>query len=120
MSAPALPDLRYPIGNFQPAGRAVTPDERRAFILTLSGAPEDYREAVRGLSDAQLETPYRPGGWTVREVVHHVADSHINAYVRVKLALTESSPTIKPYDEKAWAELADNRLAVEVSLILLD
>ena len=116
----SVPDLQYPIGKYQPASRELTPDERRAHILTLSGAPEDLREALRGLSDAQLDTPYRPGGWTVRQVVHHIADSHMNAYVRVKLALTESSPTIKPYDEKAWAELADSRLPVEVSQILID
>ncbi len=113
-------DLRYPIGKYQPAGRELTSDERRNHILTISGAPEDIREAVRGLSDAQLDTPYRPGGWTVRQLVHHIADSHINAYTRVKLALTETAPTIKPYDEKAWAETPDNRLPVEVSQILID
>ena len=115
-----MADLRYPIGKYQSAGRDLTPDERRAHILTLSGAPEDFREALRGLNDAQLDTPYRPGGWTVRQVMHHVADSHMNAYVRVKLALTESAPTVKVYDEKLWAELADSRLPVEVSQILLD
>ena len=113
-------DLRYPIGKYQPAGRDLTLDERRAHILTLSGAPEDLREALRGLSDSQLDTPYRPGGWTVRQLVHHLADSHMNAFMRVKLALTESSPTIKPYDEKSWAETAENRLPVEVSQILID
>ena len=77
------------------------------------------REAVGGLSDAQLDTPYRPGGWTVRQVVHHVADSHLNAFIRLKLALTETAPRITPYDEKAWAELADARLPTAVSLDLL-
>ena len=120
MSPSTETDLRYPIGKYQPAGRNLTPDERRAHILTISGAPEDLREALRGLSDAQLDTPYRPGGWTLRQLVHHIADSHMNAYVRVKLALTEASPTIKPYDEKAWAELVDSRLPVEVSQILID
>jgi hypothetical protein len=113
-------DLRYPIGKFQRPDHLLTDDEIRSHVLVLSGAPEDFREAVQGLSDAQLDTPYRAGGWSVRQVIHHLADSHMNAYTRVKLALTESSPTIKTYDEKAWAELADSRLPVEISLILLD
>jgi hypothetical protein len=93
---------------------------RRAAIGELAALPGRMREAVAGLTDAQLDTPYRPGGWTVRQVVHHVPDSHVHAYIRLKLALTEDSPTIKPYDEKTWAQLADSRLPVEVSLTLLD
>src|SRR5690606_13648413 len=85
-----------------------------------AGLPARMREAVAGLSGAQLDTPYRPGGWTVRQVVHHVADSHMNGYIRVKLALTEEAPTIKPYDENAWAALPDMRLPIDVSLTLLD
>lgn len=78
------------------------------------------REAIQGLSDAQLDTPYREGGWTVRQLVHHIADSHANAYVRFKLALTESNPTIKPYDEAAWAALPDSRLPIEPSLAMIE
>jgi hypothetical protein len=111
-------DLRYPIGRFTPV--APTDDIRRDSIAELSALPRRMREAVAGLTHAQLDTAYRPGGWTVREVVHHVADSHLNAYVRFKLALTEEMPTVKPYDEAAWARLADSRLPVETSLTLLD
>jgi hypothetical protein len=93
---------------------------RRAAIDEIAALPGRMREAVAGLGDIQLDTPYRPGGWTVRQVVHHVPDSHVHAYIRLKLALTEDSPTIKPYDEKTWAQLADSRLPVEVSLTLLD
>lgn len=78
------------------------------------------RAAVEGLTEAQLDTPYRPGGWTVRQVVHHVPDSHLNAYIRMKLALTEDGPTIKPYDENLWAELSDSRMPVDASLSLMD
>jgi hypothetical protein len=110
-------DLRYPIGRFAP----VAPDAgvRRAAIADIGALPLRMREAVAGLTDAQLDTPYRPGGWTVRQVVHHVADSHMNGFVRVKLALTEEAPTIKPYDENAFAALNDMRLPVDVSLDLL-
>jgi len=89
---------------------------RAAEIRTLRQLGSRLREAVNGLTEAQLDTPYRDGGWTVQQVVHHLADSHVNSYVRFKLALTEDWPTIKPYDEAAWAELADNRLPIEVSL----
>jgi hypothetical protein len=112
-------DLRYPVGRFAPVAR-VTDDIRRAAVDDLAALPIRMREAVAGLSDAQLDTPYRPGGWTVRQVVHHVADSHMNGYIRVKLALTEDTPTIKPYDENAWATLADMRLPIGVSLTLID
>jgi hypothetical protein len=90
-------------------------------VARIAAAPAALRAAVAGLSDAQLDTPYRPGGWTVRQVVHHVPDSHLNAYVRIRLALTEDTPTIKPYEEARWAELPDARtLPIEVSLALLE
>lgn len=109
-------NLRYPIGHFiAPAGSV--PGVRVAHIQTLRELPENLQAAVAGLSAAQLERPYREGGWTLRQVVHHVADSHANSYVRFKLALTEDWPTIKPYDEAAWANLADSRsMALEPSL----
>lgn len=112
-------DPRYPVGKFaSPA--TITPDDRTGAIATLAELPEQLRNAVDGLNAAQLNTPYRDGGWTVRQVVHHVADSHANAYVRMKLALTEDWPTIKPYEEAAWAKLADaHTLPVQVSLDLL-
>lgn len=114
-----LEDLRYPIGRFNPpAGGA--PGIRAAQIETLRLLPGRLRAAVAGLNDAQLDTPYRDGGWTVRQVVHHLADSNTNAYVRFKLALTEDWPVIKPYDESAWAELADSKLPVEVSLAFVE
>ena len=115
IAADALQELRYPIGDFQKPVSS-TADDRSAQLQTLRLLPERLRAAVAGLSEGQLDTPYREGGWTVRQVVHHVADSHANAYVRTKLALTEDWPTIKPYDEAAWAEFADSRLPVEVSL----
>ena len=113
-------DLRYPIGRFSPPASSL-PGIRAAHIQTLRLLPERLRAAVSGLSDSQLDTPYREGGWTVRQVVHHVADSHANCYIRFKLALTEEWPTVKPYDEAAWANLADSgRLPVEVSLGLIE
>jgi len=112
-------DLRYPIGHFSPPASSL-PGVRAAHIQTLRRLPERLRAAVSGLSDAQLDTPYRDGGWTVRQVVHHVFDSHANSYMRFKLALTEEWPTIKPYDEAAWAELADSRMPIEVSLTLIE
>src|ERR1700678_4442826 len=113
---PELADLRYPIGHFsRPASNM--PGIRTAHIETLRLLPERLRAAVAGLNDQQLDTPYRDGGWSVRQVVHHVADSHANSYIRFKLALTEDWPTIKPYDEAAWADLSDARsLPVNVSL----
>ena len=117
---PDLDNLRFPIGRFSPPATSL-PGIRAAHIHTLRLLPERLRAAVSGLSDSQLDTPYREGGWTVRQVVHHVADSHVNSYVRFKLALTEDWPTIKPYDEAAWANLADSRLLpVEVSLNLIE
>jgi hypothetical protein len=114
-----MPDLRYPIGRFAYV-TPVTDLMRRAAIDDIAALPARMREATAGLDASQLDTPYRPDGWTVRQVVHHVPDSHVNAYIRLKLALTEEAPTITPYDEKAWARLADARMPVEVSLSLLD
>jgi len=112
--------LRYPIGKFR-ADSEVTDAKRRQWIEEIAATPAALRAAVAGLSDTRLDTPYRPGGWTVRQVAHHLPDSHLNAYVRFKLALTEAEPTVKTYDEAAWAELADGRTApVELSLALLD
>jgi hypothetical protein len=112
-------DLRYPVGKFA-RPTSFTDASRAAAIANIAAAPANLRRAVQGLSDAQLDTPYRPGGWTVRQVVHHVPDSHMNAYIRLRLALTEDNPTIKPYDENAWAKLADAKMPVEVSLKLLE
>lgn len=112
-------DLRYPIGPFKFEG-SVTEDQRERFIDQIEGTPAKLRAAVEGLSPEQLDTPYRPGGWTVRQVVHHLPDSHLNSYTRFKLALTEDEPTIKPYYEDRWAELDDARNApIEISLALL-
>ncbi len=113
-----LDDLRYPIGRFR-SPAAPPSDLRPAQIDTLRQLPEQLRIAVKGLSDTQLDTPYRDGGWTVRQLVHHIADSHINSYVRFKLALTEDWPTIKPYDEAAWALLPDSVQPIEPSLVLI-
>lgn len=112
-------DLRYPIGRFTPPADD-TASLRAEYLATLRALPGNLRTAVAGLSDAQLDTPYREGGWTVRQVVHHVADSHANAYVRCKLALTEEWPAIKGYEEAEWAKLADSRLPVSVSLDLIE
>ena len=113
-------DPRYPVGTFSmPA--SITPVMRQAAIGEIAGAPAKVRSAVAGLTDAQLETPYREGGWSVRQVVHHIADSHLNAYIRLRLALTETEPTIKPYQEADWAKLEDAQHApVEISLKLLE
>jgi uncharacterized damage-inducible protein DinB len=114
-------DPRYPIGRFQSVNRTLSQDERLALIDAIRLLPERIRTAVVGLSDEQLDTPYREGGWTVRQVVHHLADSHVNAYVRFKLAATEIHPTIGTYEEKDWAELQDAKtLPVDASLAILD
>ena len=114
-----MTDLRFPIGAFvRPL--MLEPGERRAAIARIRATPSQLRAALQGLDERQLDTPYRPGGWTLRQVAHHVPDSHLNAYVRCKLALTEDAPTIKPYDEAAWARLPDSRLPIDVSLALLD
>jgi hypothetical protein len=115
-----MADLRYPIGAFKMEEKP-TEDQLHELVSQIAEAPAKLRVAVRGLSDQQLDTPYREGGWTVRQVVHHVADSHMNSYVRFKLALTENEPTIKPYDEKLWAETEDAKKApVEISLTILE
>ncbi|MDX1546844.1 MAG: bacillithiol transferase BstA [Rhodothermales bacterium] len=114
-------DLRYPVGRFERPEEPVTPAQRRAWIGALEAAPAQLRAAAEGLTDAQLDTPYRPGGWTVRQVIHHVPDSHLNAYVRCKWALTEDAPAIKTYDEKAWAEQPEARTGpIAPSLALLE
>jgi uncharacterized damage-inducible protein DinB len=113
-------DLRYPIGKFHYEGTP-TEDQKKKYLDEIEQAPAKLRAAVEGLSDQQLNTPYRPDGWTVRQLTHHVPDSHLNAYIRFKLALTEEEPTIKPYAEDRWAQLADTTTTpVEVSLTLLD
>lgn len=113
-------DLRYPVGRHQ-RQTELTADARRERIDAIAAAPAAMRAAVRGLSDEQLDTPYRPEGWTVRQVVHHVPDSHLNAYMRFKLALTEEQPAIRPYAEARWAELKEARTAPpEISLALLE
>ncbi|HLF84196.1 MAG TPA: bacillithiol transferase BstA [Blastocatellia bacterium] len=115
-----MTDLRFPIGPFKLEGAPTDEDIRRA-IDEISEAPATLRTAVEGLSTEQLDTPYRPSGWTVRQVVHHVPDSHLNSYCRFKLALTEDEPTIKAYREDRWAELEDSRATpIEVSLALLE
>jgi len=115
-----MTDPRFPIGKFHYDGPP-TAAQKQLFIDDIAQTPANLRAAVKGLSDAQLDTPYREGGWTVRQVVHHLPDSHINSYVRFKLALTEDQPTIKPYAEDRWAELDDTKATpVEVSLTLLD
>jgi hypothetical protein len=115
-----MDDLRYPVGKFR-FPESVSAPELTRFVDEIADTPARLRAAIAGLDDAQLDTPYRPGGWTVRQVAHHVPDSHINSYMRFRLALTEEEPVIKPYEEKRWAELPDARtLPVEVSLALLE
>ena len=114
-------DPRFPIGKFQRPAGPLDAASRRTLVDEIERMPEIFRGIVSTLSETQLDTPYRPGGWTVRQVVHHVPDSHMNAYIRFKLAVTEDLPTIKPYAEDRWAELADGRAApVGLSLDLLE
>jgi|SRR5690606_19797704 hypothetical protein len=114
-----IDDLRYPIGKFQ-APAEYNKNVLENLIREIEEAPENLKKAVEGLSQEQLDTPYRPGGWTIRQVVHHIPDSHINAYVRVKLTLTEDCPLIKTYEEQLWAELSDtNESEIEDSINLL-
>jgi hypothetical protein len=113
------PDLRYPIGKFQ-RDDAPSPENNRRHIAEIEAAPAHLRRAAAGLTSGQLDTPYRPEGWTVRQTIHHLADSHINAYVRFKLALTEDAPRIQPYAEALWAQTPDNHEPVETSLALLE
>ncbi|TYS50970.1 putative metal-dependent hydrolase [Bacillus infantis] len=112
-------DLKYPIGNFHYDGE-ITNSVTRDWIYEIEILPRLLRDAVKDLDDEQLDTPYRSGGWTVRQVIHHLADSHMNACVRFKLALTEKTPIIKPYDETKWAELSDYNLPIDMSLTLLE
>jgi len=112
-------DPRYPVGRFQ-RPEQVTPHERMAAIAVLAELPGKLKEALEGLDRVQLETPYREGGWTVRQLVHHIADSHMNAFIRIRLALTEDWPTISTYDEKAWALLHDAAAPVAWSTALLE
>lgn len=112
-------DPRFPIGKFAPVADP-GPDVLAWAAADLSTLPSRLRQAVSGLTDAQLDTPYRDGGWTVRQLVHHVADSHMNGLIRVKLALTEDSPTIKPYAQHHWANLPDSKLPIELSLRIID
>jgi hypothetical protein len=116
-----LEQLKYPIGRLPRHPAALDAREREAFLDVIEHAPARMRSLVAGLSEAQLDTPYRPGGWTIRQVVHHVPDSHLNAYIRMKLAVTEHQPSIKTYEEQLWAELPEARSGpVEMSLALLE
>ncbi|MGG0186626.1 YfiT family bacillithiol transferase [Bacillus rhizoplanae] len=112
-------ELRYPIGHFT-YEENITQDTIENWIGQIENLPIELTQAVKDLDKNQLDTPYRPGGWTVRQVVHHIADSHMNSYIRFKLALTENNPTIKPYMEEKWAELPDSTLPIDVSLSLLE
>jgi len=115
---PLLAELQYPIGHFNWSG-VNTPTDHERMISVLEQIPGRYTDAVSGLSAVQLDTPYREGGWTLRQVIHHVPDSHMMAYSRMKMALTEDTPVIKPYSQNLWAELADRTAPVEVSLAML-
>jgi hypothetical protein len=117
---PSTPELSFPIGRFD-FHRTVAPGELPGLIAQIAAAPAEFRAAVRGLTDGQLDTPYRPGGWTVRQTIHHVADSHMNSVIRLRLALTENTPPVKGYDQAAWGELADSRTApIEPSLQIIE
>jgi DinB superfamily len=113
--------LRYPVGKFERVTPPLDRATRAALVKTIEDTPARFRALAGGLADAQLDTPYRPGGWTIRQVVHHVPESHMNAYIRMKLAVTEDSPAIKTYEEQLWAELPDAKSApAELSLSLLE
>ena len=113
-------ELRYPVGKYQPVEK-LTEENRKQLLAQIAEVPKKLRAAVAGLSREQLNTPYRDGGWTVQQVVHHLPDSHMNSYVRFKLALSEDNPTIKPYNETRWAELSDSKTTpIETSLTLMD
>lgn len=115
-----MTDLRFPIGDFA-FDVAMTPERRQLFIQEIEALPGLVRQAVSGLSREQIDMPYRPDGWTIRQVIHHLPDSHMNSYIRMKLALTEENPTIRPYFEDRWGELVDGRAGpTEMSLVLLD
>jgi uncharacterized damage-inducible protein DinB len=120
METAVKPDLRYPIGKFK-AKESYTFDEIKNFISTIETLPAKLRKAVNQLNEQQLNTPYREGGWTVKQVVHHLPDSHMNSYIRFKLAITEDVPTVKTYEESAWAEFHDaTSNDIEMSLSLLE
>ncbi len=114
-----MEDLRYPIGRYEPAD-SFSLDRIKEQVTEIKVLPENLREIVIPLSEQQLDTPYRPEGWTVRQLAHHIADSHMNSYIRMKWALTEDESTIKPYDEKLWAELPDSEAPVQISLNLIE
>jgi len=113
-------DPRYPVGKFSPPEGAVPAEQRAQLLNQVAEAPAKLRSAIEGLTETQLDTPYRPGGWTSRQVVHHVADSHMNGFIRFKLGLSEDNPTIKPYPEHLWADLADQKLPTDVSLPIVE
>jgi uncharacterized damage-inducible protein DinB len=112
-------DLSFPIGKYEKV-REITPEQRKQFIREIAELPNNLREMVKNMSEEQIDSPYRPAGWTVRQVVHHVGDSHLNSFIRFKLALTEKNPTIRPYAEDLWAETAEYKMPVDVSLNLID
>ena len=112
-------DTRYPVGKMEMT-KEITQATRHQAIESIARTPKGLRDAVRGLNDAQLDTPYRECGWTVRQVVHHMPDSHMNAYIRLKLAMTENNPTIRPYDQDSWGKLGDVSGPIEPSQTLLD
>jgi len=119
-SDPKVDALRFPIGRFE-VPKTISAADRARYIEEIAAAPAAMRAAVNGMSETKLNTPYRPGGWTIRQVVHHVPDSHMNAYIRMKLALTENEPRITTYMEDLWAELPDSRdVPIETSLALLE
>lgn len=112
-------DLSFPIGKYDKDSE-ISPEQRKQFIREIAELPNNLREAVKDLSDEQIDTPYRPEGWTARQVIHHVGDSHMNSFIRFKLALTEDNPTIRPYAEDLWAQSAEYQMPVDVSLDLID
>lgn len=114
-----MADLRYPIGEFA-LPKTCTAEETQSWIEEIAALPANLKTALEGITESELDTRYRDGGWTVRQVVHHLADSHINAVVRVKLALTEDRPTVKTYNEALWAELPDMQSPIESSILLLE
>ncbi len=114
-----IEDLRFPLGNFDKSIE-ITPELRKELVQTISDLPKNLAKAVSDLNEEQLETPYRPEGWTVRQTVHHVADSHLNSFIRFKLALTEDTPTVRPYAEDRWATLADSKMPIDVSLKIIE
>ena len=119
MANTIAPDLRFPIGTFS-FPEALSGESRTRAVRDIAEAPVRLREALSGLGDERLDTPHRPGGWTLRQIAHHLPDSHLNAYARFKLTLTEEKPTIRPYDQAKWADLADSRIPVDRSLLFLE